>query len=38
LLAPITADVLAATLAGEDPPEVACPFGASRFAGAAMGV
>jgi glycine oxidase len=32
LLAPITADVLAATLAGEEPPAVAVPFGAGRFA------
>jgi glycine oxidase len=37
LLAPITADVLAATLAGEDAPEIAAPFGASRFAGVAVG-
>ena len=37
LLAPITADVLAATLAGEEPPEVAAPFGAARFAGVAVG-
>jgi glycine oxidase len=32
LLAPIVADVLAATLAGEEPPTVAAPFGAGRFA------
>lgn len=32
LLAPIVADVLAATLAGEPLPEVAAPFGAARFA------
>lgn len=32
LLAPIVADTLAAALAGEDPPEVAAPFGAARFA------
>jgi glycine oxidase len=37
LLAPITADVLAATLAGEDLPEIAAAFGASRFAGVAVG-
>jgi glycine oxidase len=37
LLAPITADVLTATLAGEDPNELAAPFGAGRFAGAAVG-
>lgn len=32
LLAPIVADALAATLAGEAPPVVAEPFGAGRFA------
>lgn len=32
LLAPIVADVLAATLAGAEPPAVAAPFTASRFA------
>ncbi|HMJ03880.1 MAG TPA: glycine oxidase ThiO, partial [Conexibacter sp.] len=32
LLAPIVADVLAATLTGEEPPEAAAPFGAARFA------
>ncbi len=32
LLAPIVADALAATLAGEPLPEVAAPFGAGRFA------
>jgi glycine oxidase len=36
LLAPITADVLAATLSGEEPTELAAPFGAARFAGAAV--
>jgi glycine oxidase len=34
LLAPIVADVLAATLSGEQPPAVAAPFTAARFAGA----
>ena len=38
LLAPITADVLAATLAGEALPEIAAPFAADRFAGVAAGV
>lgn len=33
LLAPITADALAATLAGEELPEIAAPFEAARFAG-----
>lgn len=37
LLAPITADVLAATLAGEEPTELAAPFGAGRFARATVG-
>jgi glycine/D-amino acid oxidase-like deaminating enzyme len=37
LLAPITADVLATTLAGEAAPEIAQPFDASRFAGVAVG-
>ncbi|HEY1508743.1 MAG TPA: glycine oxidase ThiO [Solirubrobacteraceae bacterium] len=37
LLAPITADVLAATLAGEGPTELAAPFGAGRFARATVG-
>jgi glycine oxidase len=37
LLAPVTADVLAATLAGEALPEIAAPFGAERFAGVAVG-
>ena len=37
LLAPITADVLATTLAGEAAPEIAAPFDASRFAGVAVG-
>ena len=37
LLAPVTADALAATLAGEALPEVAAPFGAQRFAGVAVG-
>ena len=32
LLAPLVADALAATLAGEELPEVAKPFGATRFA------
>jgi glycine oxidase len=32
LLAPIVADALAATLAGEQPPDVAKPFTAARFA------
>ncbi|HZV74361.1 MAG TPA: glycine oxidase ThiO [Conexibacter sp.] len=32
LLAPLVADVLAATLAGEQPPAVAAPFRATRFA------
>jgi glycine oxidase len=32
LLAPITADAVAAMLAGEDPPAVAAPFAADRFA------
>jgi glycine oxidase len=32
LLAPITADVLAATLTGEQPPAVAAPFSSERFA------
>jgi len=36
LLAPIVADALAATLAGEPLPEVAQPFGAQRFAREAM--
>jgi glycine oxidase len=34
LLAPLVADALAATLAGEEPPEVVKPFGAARFAAA----
>jgi glycine oxidase len=38
LLAPITADVLAKTLAGDDLPAIAAPFDASRFAGVAVGV
>jgi glycine oxidase len=37
LLAPITADALAATLSGEGLPEIAAPFGAQRFAGVAVG-
>ena len=37
LLAPVTADALAATLAGEALPEIAAPFGAQRFAGVAVG-
>jgi glycine oxidase len=37
LLAPITADVLAASLAGEPLAEIAAPFGAERFAGVAVG-
>jgi glycine oxidase len=37
LLAPVTADALAATLAGEALPEVSAPFGAQRFAGVAVG-
>ncbi len=32
LLAPLVAEVLAATLSGEPPPDVALPFGAARFA------
>jgi glycine oxidase len=36
LLAPITADALAATLSGEGLPEIAAPFGAQRFAGVAV--
>ncbi|MFL5815977.1 MAG: FAD-dependent oxidoreductase, partial [Conexibacter sp.] len=32
LLAPVVADALAAALIGEEPPEVARPFGAARFA------
>ena len=32
LLAPITADAVAAMLAGDDPPAVAAPFAADRFA------
>jgi glycine oxidase len=35
LLAPVVADALAATLAGEQPPEAAAPFAAARFAAAA---
>jgi glycine oxidase len=37
LLAPVTADALAAALAGEALPEVSAPFGAQRFAGVAVG-
>jgi glycine oxidase len=37
LLAPVTADVLAATLAGEALPDIAAPFGAERFTGVAVG-
>jgi glycine oxidase len=37
LLAPITADVLAAALSGEEPPEIAAPFDAARFGGVAVG-
>jgi glycine oxidase len=36
LLAPIVADALAASLAGEELPEVVKPFGAQRFARAAV--
>ena len=36
LLAPIVADALAATLAGEAPPDVAAPFTAARFAPAGV--
>jgi glycine oxidase len=35
LLAPITADAVAAILAGEDPPAVVAPMGAERFEGVA---
>jgi glycine oxidase len=37
LLAPITADVLAGSLAGEPLAEIAAQFGAERFAGVAVG-
>ena len=37
LLAPITADVLAAALSGQEPPEIAAPFSAGRFGGVAVG-
>jgi glycine oxidase len=37
LLAPVTADVLAATLAGEALPEIAAPLRAERFTGVAVG-
>jgi glycine oxidase len=36
LLAPIVADALAATLAGDPLPDVAVPFGAARFTREAM--
>jgi glycine oxidase len=38
LLAPITAEILAGELAGEEPNGLAAPFRAARFAGAAHGV
>jgi glycine oxidase len=38
LLAPVTAELVAAGLVGEELPEIAVPFATSRFAGLAVGV
>ncbi len=37
LLVPVTADAVAAVLAGEDPPEVVAPMTPRRFEGVAAG-
>jgi glycine oxidase len=38
LLAPITAEIVASSLAGEEPPQVGAPFTPARFAGQPLGV